>query len=1409
MKKYLFLFFTGIFLFSGVLNAQTWVNVSTGTWYDPGGTSNYGHSRNYVYTFAATSGQCSKIVFSSFATEANYDYLYMNTSSTGSGGTAYHGTSGPPTTYSSVGGNYYAKFTSDGSVDAAGWVATYSKVNQAAAPTSITGSQTICSGNSASLSASGGSSGDGTMTWYSGSCGGTYVGTGSSINVSPGATTTYYVRYNSPLCGSTTSCLSSTVTVSNPTGATISNALNAGTLSCGTTYTNTQNNSTGNCFRNDIGQASDDIYYYFVLGGSYNTIINISHCSSAFDTYMHLLNSGGTSITTNNDNGPLCSGAMSSISTELAPGGYYVVSEGYSTNSGSITTQINIPTPSGGSISGNSTPCTNATGVSYSISGTSYANRFQWTVPSGASISSGQGTSTITVNWGTTSGNVGCTPYNGSCAGTAVTYAVSLMAVPAQPSGITGATSPCVGSSQTYSVTNVSGVTYNWSFPSGWTQTGGGTSNSVTVTVGSGAGNITVTPSNACGNGTARTLAVTTTASPAQPGAISGTVTQCPGVSGQTYSISAVSGATTYTWSVPTGWSITGGQGSTSLTVTTGSTGQNGNISVTAGNTCGTSSAQTLAVTVGAASPAQPGAISGTTAQCPSTAGQTYSISAVSGASTYTWSVPTGWAITGGQGTTTLTVTTGTTGQNGNVSVTSGNSCGTSSAQNLAVTVGAASPAQPGSISGTTTQCPSLTGQTYSISAVSGASSYTWTVPTGWSITGGQGTTTLTVTTGFTGQNGNVSVTASNNCGTSSAQNLAVTVASTPGAVSVTGGVTGICGGTLLEASGGSGGTIYWQGTTSNGTSTANSNTLQTVTATGTYYFRAQSAGGCWGTQGSASVTITASPNPVDYSGLSTDDYVWAGTVSEDFETNNNWLKYNGTSFDVADYAPGSSDNVYIKAYGTCPDDMPVIYNAMDVNALTVASSGELTVNAGIGLTAWGALVNDGIITLESNSSNGTATLINKSSVSGSGTYNIKQYLEGAGAPGAPSGRMYYMASPLDNATSNVFNASSTSNKLWSYSEPTLAYTEITNNTTSLGVMQGYVARMGSNGTITFTGGKINSGNLSISVSGTGTTEPKRGYNLIGNPYPSYLDWEGVDTTHVSSTIWYRTSNGSSMLFDTYNSTSDIGTNNNGNGAVTSYIPPMQAFWVKVRNDNTTTSVSVKNSIRSHQSGMLLKTNPNNNTMRVVMSNGLNSDEAIILFNADAGQGYDDWDSEKMMTTTASVPQMWTLSGTTQLVINSMQQIVNGMTIPLYMTIQQAGQHSIDCNLSEFDLTTDVWLQDLSLGTMHDVRTGPYSFTSSNVTDNNRFVLHFSNVITGTEPSIETKSPITVYAHENTIYVNTPEKGIIEVYDIVGKLIAQQQATEGMNVVVVTSRGVYLVRVANAHETKIQKVTLW
>jgi hypothetical protein len=61
-----------------------------------------------------------------------------------------------------------------------------------------------------------------------------------------------------------------------------------------------------------------------------------------------------------------------------------------------------------------------------------------------------------------------------------------------------------------------------------------------------------------------------------------------------------VTNATTYSWTVPSGWTITSGAGTNSIVVTPGTAGQNGLISVTAENACGTSQASTLQVAVNA-----------------------------------------------------------------------------------------------------------------------------------------------------------------------------------------------------------------------------------------------------------------------------------------------------------------------------------------------------------------------------------------------------------------------------------------------------------------------------------------------------------------------------------------------------------------------------------------------------------------------------------------------------------------------------------------------------------------------------------------------------------------------------------------------------------------------------------------
>ncbi len=92
--------------------------------------------------------------------------------------------------------------------------------NSSVAPTGISGTTTICSGSSTTLTVTGGSAGTGAVAqWFTVSCGGTSAGTGNSITVSPTSNTTYYVRY-SGTCNTTT-CASATVTVDN---FTVSNA---------------------------------------------------------------------------------------------------------------------------------------------------------------------------------------------------------------------------------------------------------------------------------------------------------------------------------------------------------------------------------------------------------------------------------------------------------------------------------------------------------------------------------------------------------------------------------------------------------------------------------------------------------------------------------------------------------------------------------------------------------------------------------------------------------------------------------------------------------------------------------------------------------------------------------------------------------------------------------------------------------------------------------------------------------------------------------------------------------------------------------------------------------------------------------------------------------------------------------
>ena len=167
---------------------------------------------------------------------------------------------------------------------------------------------------------------------------------------------------------------------------------------------------------------------------------------------------------------------------------------------------------------------------------------------------------------------------------------------PVQPSTISGSATVCAGTTQTYSIAAVSGAnSYTWTVPSGSTINSGQGTTSISVTLGTSSGNVSVTADNDCGSSSVQTKAITVSNIPSTPGGISGSSAMCEGTT-QTYSISAVSGATSYTWTVPAGTVINSGQGTTSISVTIGYA--SGNIEVTANSTCGNSTAALLPITI-------------------------------------------------------------------------------------------------------------------------------------------------------------------------------------------------------------------------------------------------------------------------------------------------------------------------------------------------------------------------------------------------------------------------------------------------------------------------------------------------------------------------------------------------------------------------------------------------------------------------------------------------------------------------------------------------------------------------------------------------------------------------------------------------------------------------------------------
>lgn len=665
------------------------------------------------------------------------------------------------------------------------------------APTGISAapSTTICAGTSVTLTQSGGALGTGAnYQWYSSGCGSGPVGSGSSISVTPGSTTTYYVRAVGTC--NTTTCASVTITV---------NAIPS------STFTYNGNQCLGNGF-NFTNTGSSGTYSWTFPSGSpsSSTANNVSGVTwSAAGTYIisHTVTSSGCASTATQSitvyplpavsasgTNPLCNGGCTGTLSSSGSGGTPGYSYSWSGGLGAGATKSSVCagtyTVTVSDINGCS--ATNSATISnpaiLTASATATAASCNGTCNGTLSASGSGGTPGYSYSW---SGGLGTGATKSSvCAGT---YTVTITdangcvsttsATVNQPTLLTSSASAtaascngtCNGTLSASASGGTPGYSYNWN--------GGLGSGASKSGVCSGTYTVTITDANGC----------TSTASSvvSQPvlltAAATSTNISCNGICNGTLSASASGGTIGYSYN----WSGGLGSGATKSGVCAGSY----TVTVTDGNSCTATS--TVSITQ---PPALSATAAATAATCNGSANGSATASPVGGTASYTYQ----WS--GGTGFQTTQTATGLAAGTYSVTITDNNGC---------TTTASATVIQPGAITGTTSSVNSTCGSangSASVSTSGGTSPYTYL----WN----NGQTSATAT-GLPAGSYTVTITDANSC--TNTANATVSSAGAPTAtISSSNNINcfgGNNGSATVSASGGTGPYTYiWS--PSGGTST-------------------------------------------------------------------------------------------------------------------------------------------------------------------------------------------------------------------------------------------------------------------------------------------------------------------------------------------------------------------------------------------------------------------------------------------------------------------------------------------------------------------------------------------------------------------------------------------------------------
>ena len=315
-------------------------------------------------------------------------------------------------------------------------------------------------------------------------------------------------------------------------------------------------------------------------------------------------------------------------------------------------------------------------------------------------------------------------------------------------------------------------------------------------------------------------------------------------------------------------------------------------------------------------------------------------------------------------------------------------------------------------------------------------------------------------------------------------------------------------------------------------------------------------------------------------------------------------------------------------------------------------------------------------------------------------------------------------------------------------------------------------------------------------------------YNLIGNPYPSAIDWQSAGWSNQRDVL---VSSGSGYDYWIYNDIdANYGVFNSATGTgthgTTRYIAPMQGFFVQA---NTSGNLTMSN-VQVHASQTWLKdVLDSDNLLHLKLTTSANTfnDEMIVAVNPAMENG----GSPKFWSMDSEAPELYSIKKGINYSIDWQPSVDETSFVAIGIKAGLQATFTLDATgVSNFFFAKSIILEDLKTGSTQELKNNPsYTFTANPADNPERFHLHFGGPFGINNHGIQ--PDFTIFSFDNSVYIqNISGKildGTVYICNILGQKIIEKRVMDQRTMIVLDApAGCYIVTFVTNNQTYCKKV---